>query len=81
MLLRFSLATALLAFVHHAEAAEEAEATNLCRGDAFRLCMNEIPDRERITACLQRRRADLSPGCQTMFAPTKATPAAQTAGR
>lgn len=66
MRIRIALATVLFAYAHHAEA---YEATNLCRGNAFRLCLDEISDPERVAACLLRRKADLSPGCQTMFTP------------
>jgi hypothetical protein len=47
--------------------ASDAEAASLCRSDALRLCMSEIPDRDRITACMKANRARLSPGCQTVF--------------
>ena len=47
--------------------AADAEAAYLCRSDALRLCMSEIPDRERITACMKANRAKLSPGCRTVF--------------
>jgi hypothetical protein len=39
----------------------------LCTGDVFRLCSSEIPDVERITACMMRRRASLSEGCRRVF--------------
>jgi hypothetical protein len=39
----------------------------LCTGDVFRLCSSEIPDVERITACMQRQRASLSEGCRRVF--------------
>ncbi|XIA66468.1 hypothetical protein ACFIOY_11040 [Bradyrhizobium sp. TZ2] len=39
----------------------------LCTGDVFRLCASEIPDRARITACMRRQRASLSPGCRSVF--------------
>ena len=41
----------------------------LCSGDAFRLCGPEIPDVDRVTACMIRQRAQLSPGCQSVFRP------------
>ncbi len=66
MLVRTIFAVALIAYAHQTQASE-AEAANLCRGDAFRLCLSEIPDRARITACMQRRKAELSPGCKTVF--------------
>jgi hypothetical protein len=39
----------------------------LCTGDVFRLCSSEIPDRERITACMRQKRAQLSEGCRSVF--------------
>jgi hypothetical protein len=39
----------------------------LCAGDAMRLCASEIPDVERITACMRRQRAHLSEGCRSVF--------------
>jgi hypothetical protein len=39
----------------------------LCTGDVFRLCASEIPDVERITACMHRQRAHLSKGCRSVF--------------
>jgi hypothetical protein len=45
-----------------------AEQEQACSGDALRLCSAEIPDVERITACMARHRAELSPPCQAQFA-------------
>ncbi|WP_289015834.1 hypothetical protein [uncultured Methylobacterium sp.] len=59
--------SALSSFVATSVQASDAEAAYLCRSDALRLCMSEIPDRERITACMKANRARLSPGCQTVF--------------
>jgi hypothetical protein len=38
-----------------------------CSGDAFRLCSSEIPDVDRITACMIQNRDQLSPGCRAFF--------------
>src|SRR5579859_6811321 len=38
-----------------------------CTGDAFRLCGPEIPDVDRVTACMIARKAELSPGCRVFF--------------
>lgn len=38
-----------------------------CGGDAFRLCGAEIPNVDRITACMIRHRSQLSPRCQAFF--------------
>lgn len=51
-----------------------------CSGDAFRLCSSEIPDVDRITACMDRNRAQLSPGCRVYFRPS-AGEAVSAAGR
>ena len=44
-----------------------SEAQQMCSGDAMRLCSNEIPDIPRITACMHRKRAYLSPRCRAVF--------------
>jgi hypothetical protein len=45
----------------------EDDQRRLCTGDVFRLCSSEIPDRERIVACMHRQRASLSDGCRSVF--------------
>ena len=45
------------------------EQQQACSGDAFRLCSADIPDVERITACMSRNRSQLSPGCRAQFRP------------
>ncbi|MEK9280531.1 MULTISPECIES: hypothetical protein [unclassified Bradyrhizobium] len=44
-----------------------AEARQMCTGDAFRLCSSEIPNIPKITACMIKYRADLSPGCRAVM--------------
>jgi hypothetical protein len=39
----------------------------LCTGDVLRLCMSEIPDVARITACMHKQRSSLSEGCRSVF--------------
>jgi hypothetical protein len=39
----------------------------LCTGDVFRLCASEIPNVERITACMHKQRSSLSEGCRSVF--------------
>jgi hypothetical protein len=65
------------------------ERQQMCSGDAMRLCSSEIPNVERITACMERQRESLSEGCRAVFevttpaattaAPVRTEPAAQTA--
>ena len=38
-----------------------------CENDAMRLCGEFVPDVERITACMQRKRAFLTPRCRSQF--------------
>ncbi|MGJ4939672.1 hypothetical protein [Bradyrhizobium sp. STM 3843] len=45
----------------------EDDQRRLCTGDVFRLCASEIPDRDRIIACMHRQRASLSAGCRSVF--------------
>lgn len=80
MLLRTTLSLVLLASALQAHAAE-ADAVKLCRSDAFRLCLSEIPDRDRIGACLESRRSELSPGCRSLFDTSGQQPVAATARR
>jgi hypothetical protein len=46
---------------------QEEEAA--CSGDAFRLCGADIPDVDRVTACMVRNKSQLSPGCRVYFRP------------
>jgi hypothetical protein len=45
----------------------QEDARRLCTPDVLRLCSSEIPDVERITACMRRHRANLSEGCRSVF--------------
>ena len=51
----------------HAYTAEQQE---LCTPDAFRLCSSAIPDVDRVTACMVQHKAELSPGCKSVFTPS-----------
>jgi hypothetical protein len=50
--------------VGHAYTAEQQQA---CQPDAFRLCGPEIPDVDRVTACMIARKSQLSPQCRQFF--------------
>ena len=39
----------------------------MCTGDAMRLCGHEVPNVQRITACMVRNRAHVSPGCRAVM--------------
>jgi hypothetical protein len=38
-----------------------------CTPDVFRLCSAEIPNIDRIVACLKSKKSSLSAGCQAVF--------------
>jgi hypothetical protein len=38
-----------------------------CEGDALRLCLPDIPDRERVKSCLLQNLNSLSPDCRAQF--------------
>ena len=50
--------------VGHAYTPEEQQA---CQPDAFRLCGPEIPDVDRVTACMIAKKSQLSPQCRAFF--------------
>jgi hypothetical protein len=63
-----SMAAVCLAMLPQASHAfTQDDQRRLCAGDAMRLCASEIPDVERITACMRRQRANLSEGCRSVF--------------
>ena len=76
-LLAATLATALsLSMLPQPGHAYTAEQQQYCSGDAFRLCGSEIPDVDRITACMIRNKSQLSPECRRVFGPrSQARPA------
>jgi hypothetical protein len=64
-----------LSLLPTASQAYTAEQQQMCSGDAMRLCSSEIPDVDRVTACMMRQRASLSDGCKAVF---RAEPAGAT---
>jgi hypothetical protein len=50
-----------------AGAASRDEQTKACRGDAMHFCAAEIPNEDKITACMKQHVDELSPGCRAMF--------------
>ncbi|WP_439396307.1 hypothetical protein ACRQ5Q_05015 [Bradyrhizobium sp. PMVTL-01] len=57
--------------VHSAASAQEYRGTMeqqmACTPDVWRLCGDQIPDRNRIVACLQQNTPRLSSGCRAVF--------------
>ena len=69
-----AMALAVLVLPMAAEA-YTPEGRQACTGDAFRLCSSEIPNVERVRACLHRNKAQLSPGCRGFISPRAHRPA------
>lgn len=68
MLYRVVLAFAILASATTLRApAETAEERLACTPDAQSLCIDEIPDREAVYACLVRKVNQLSPACRRII--------------
>jgi hypothetical protein len=65
LVLAFALALSTLSATE--SFAYTAEAQQMCTSDAFRLCSSEIPNIPKITACMIKHRADLSPGCRAVM--------------
>jgi hypothetical protein len=62
------LATAIsFSMLSTAADAYTPEHEQMCSGDAFRLCGSDIPDVDRVTACMVRQKSLLSPGCRAFF--------------
>ena len=60
-------ATIMVSLLVTAARAYSPEQEQMCSNDAFRLCSSDIPDVDRITACMIRQRDQLSPGCKAFF--------------
>ena len=52
-----------------------------CTPDVFRLCSSEIPDVDRIIACMKAKRASLSAPCKVVFDTKSPEDTAQNAHR
>jgi hypothetical protein len=48
-----------------------------CTPDVWRLCSDQIPDVDRIVACLQRNTPNLSTGCRAVFQANNSVPQQQ----
>jgi hypothetical protein len=71
---QFALMLATALSVSMWPAASEAytpEQQAACTDDAFRLCGADIPDVDRVTACMARKQDQLSPGCRVYFQPSE----------
>lgn len=48
-----------------------AEQREACEADAFKFCGNDIPDADRIEACLRAKLRQISPACRAQFRDAK----------
>jgi hypothetical protein len=67
MLTRTAFAIALVASAMPCYAAETQAERQACTNDATIHCADEIPDRERVYACLIQNVAVLSPACKKII--------------
>jgi hypothetical protein len=67
-----ALVTAMTAFATQSFAVGTAEERAACTPDVFRLCSSEIPNVDRIVACMKRERSKLSSACRAVFRPEQA---------
>ena len=65
--LLFAIASAATAISVAPSPAFSSEAQQMCTGDALRLCGHEVPNVQRITACMHKQRANLSAGCRAVM--------------
>lgn len=82
--LRSGLLLAAVIAVSMFPAASQAytpEQEQACTGDAFRLCSSDIPDVNRVTACMVAKKAQLSPGCRAHFRPDPPAASARPVGQ
>ena len=74
--LSFALAVGCAIFFQHTASSQEYRGTweqqRACTPDVWRLCGAQIPDVDRIVACLRRNTPQLSDGCRAVFAQSDA---------
>lgn len=68
LMLAPAISFSMLSTAAHAYTPEQEQ---MCTNDAFRLCSSDIPDVDRVTACMVRQRSQLSPGCRQFFMETE----------
>jgi hypothetical protein len=83
MVLSLAVAIGSLGAAAGAVSAEEYRGTweqqMACTPDVWRLCGDQIPDVNRIVACLQQNTPNLSSGCRAVFQSNNSMPQSQPA--
>lgn len=64
-----ALCMLFVAAVAHGD--QRDDETHACKGDALKLCSSEIPNEEKITACMKQHVNELSPQCRVYFVSKK----------
>jgi hypothetical protein len=67
MKIKIALAFAVLALTSTAAPAESQDEQQACMNDAFSVCGNAIPDRDRVAACLAQNINKISSACRTVM--------------
>ena len=67
MKIKLAIVLALFALAPVAASAETQDEQNACMNDAFNVCGEAIPDRDRVAACLARNIKRISPACRTVM--------------
>ncbi len=62
-----ALVTMLVAIAPPGHAVNADGPRAVCTADVFRLCSMEVPQVDRIVACLKKERESLSPACRAIF--------------
>jgi hypothetical protein len=61
-------AVAIAALSNSAQAFDQAAAQQACGNDVFAICQQDIPDRDRIAACLRKNSSRVSAPCHAFMA-------------
>jgi hypothetical protein len=64
---KLAFIVAVLAIYAGPAIAQSQDDQAACTPDVMRLCQQDIPDRDRIIACLVRSKLQLSPACSGVF--------------
>jgi hypothetical protein len=67
MKVQIGLALAFFALAPVAATAETQEEQQACMDDAFNVCGDAIPDRDRVAACLAHNISKISAACRTVM--------------
>jgi hypothetical protein len=65
------IASLLCSFATASFAGGTAQEQQDCTGDALRLCGQFVPNEQAITACMFKKKANLSPACKKHFTSSK----------